>query len=107
MVVLSPVTVVRELNGPPFTESLISYDEASAESSVQLNAMLPVVAGSLFEAQELLGVAAELVAHRCIAGVEVNEARTRGYAAEGLGDATVLATELGYDAVANQTNTQE
>jgi aspartate ammonia-lyase len=76
-------------------------------AQLQLNAMLPVVAGSLFEAQELLGLAAELVAHRCIAGVEVNEARTRGYAAEGFGDVTVLATELGYDLVANQTNTQE
>jgi aspartate ammonia-lyase len=76
-------------------------------AQLQLNAMLPVVAGSMFEAQDLLGLAAELVAHRCIAGVEVNEARTRGYAAEGLGDATVLATELGYDTVAKQTNTQE
>jgi aspartate ammonia-lyase len=67
-------------------------------AQLQLNAMLPVVAGSMFEAQELLGLATEVLAHRCIAGVEVNEARTRGYAAEGLGKATVLASELGYDA---------
>jgi len=40
-------------------------------AQLQLNAMLPVVAGAFFEAQELLAGAATTLADRCIASIEL------------------------------------
>jgi aspartate ammonia-lyase len=69
-------------------------------AQLQLNAMLPVVAGSLFEAQTLLGSAAEVLANRCVSGIEIRDERTRSYARDGLGRVSVLAGTLGYEASA-------
>jgi aspartate ammonia-lyase len=67
-------------------------------AQLQLNAMLPVIASCLFEAQELLGHGTEVLARRCVEGIEVNEDRMRGYSEEGLGQVSVLATQVGYEA---------
>lgn len=65
---------------------------------LQLNAMLPAAAQALLESQSLLASAAETLATRCIAGLEVDEPMLSGRASEGLGAVTELATTLGYAA---------
>jgi aspartate ammonia-lyase len=65
---------------------------------LQLNAMLPVVAVSLFEAQTLLADSCDALARLCIHGIVVNEARLRTYADSGLGELSILAASLGYEA---------
>jgi aspartate ammonia-lyase len=67
-------------------------------AQLQLNAMLPVAASSLLEAQTLLGSAAQALTDRCIEGIEINEERTRSYVDDGLGKTSVLAATLGYEA---------
>jgi aspartate ammonia-lyase len=67
-------------------------------AQLQLNAMLPVVAYSLMEAQDLLAAGAGALADRCVDQIEVNEERTRAYADKGLGGASMLATTHGYEA---------
>jgi aspartate ammonia-lyase len=67
-------------------------------AQLQLNAMLPAVAGALFEAQELLEKASVTLADRCVCDVRVNEIRTRANAREGLGEISVLAATVGYEA---------
>jgi aspartate ammonia-lyase len=66
-------------------------------AQLQLGAMLPVAAGALFEAQDLLGAAAVALAHRCIDQIEINESQTRDNAREGLGEVSVLAATVGYE----------
>jgi aspartate ammonia-lyase len=67
---------------------------------LQLNAMLPAAAQALLESQQLLAVAADTLASRCIAGLEIDESVLAGIAGEGLGEVTELAATMGYGAAA-------
>ena len=64
---------------------------------LQLQAMLPVVAHDLLEAQTDLICGADVMRRRCIAGLEVDLQRVRAYAGEGLGELSELAAEGGYE----------
>ncbi|MBS1886978.1 MAG: aspartate ammonia-lyase [Actinobacteria bacterium] len=66
-------------------------------AQLQLSAMAPAAAASLFEAQDCLRVACEALAERCVAGIAVDEARLGAYAAAGLGELTEAASTLGYE----------
>jgi aspartate ammonia-lyase len=66
-------------------------------AQLQLSPMLPAAADALFESQDLLRLACDSLAQRCVAGIEVDESRTRTYAAEGLGELTAAAAVLGYE----------
>ena len=75
----------------------LSASLALDAAQLQLSAMLPTVAASLFEAQDCLRVACETLAERCIPGVSVDAERLNEYAAAGLGELTEAASVLGYE----------
>jgi aspartate ammonia-lyase len=66
-------------------------------AQLQLNAMIPAAAASLFEAQDCLRVACEVMAERCVPGISIDEQRVGEYAAAGLGELTEAASTLGYE----------
>jgi aspartate ammonia-lyase len=66
-------------------------------AQLQLNAMIPAAAASLFEAQDCLRVACEVMAERCVPGISIDEQRVGEYAAAGLGELTAAASTLGYE----------
>jgi aspartate ammonia-lyase len=66
-------------------------------AQLQLGAMLPAAAASLFEAQDCLRVACEALTDRCIPGIAIDEERGNRYAAAGLGELTEAASVLGYE----------
>lgn len=66
-------------------------------AQLQLGAMLPAAASSLFEAQDCLRFACDGLTERCIRGIVVEEERLNGYAVSGLGQLTEAASVLGYE----------
>jgi aspartate ammonia-lyase len=66
-------------------------------AQLQLSAMVPAAAASLFESQDCLRVACEALSERCIPGISIVEDRVRDYAAAGLGELTEAASVLGYE----------
>ena len=69
--------------------------------SFELNVMMPVIAFNLLQSIEILGNAAELMAERCIDGLEANEERCRELVEGSLAMCTALAPKIGYDAAAS------
>ncbi len=70
---------------------------AGAAGNFELNVMLPVIARNLLSSITLLSSVTRLFADRCIAGVEVDEARCRHYARSTSALATALAPAVGYE----------
>jgi aspartate ammonia-lyase len=66
-------------------------------AQLQLGAMLPAAAASLFEAQDCLRVACEALTDRCVRGITIDEARLNRYATAGLGELTEAVSVLGYE----------
>jgi aspartate ammonia-lyase len=66
-------------------------------AQLQLGAMLPAAAASLFEAQDCLRVACEGLSDRCVRGISIDEERLNQYALAGLGELTEAASVLGYE----------
>jgi aspartate ammonia-lyase len=66
-------------------------------AQLQLGAMLPAAAASLFEAQDCLRVACEALTDRCVRGITIDEERLSRYATAGLGELTEAAAVLGYE----------
>jgi aspartate ammonia-lyase len=66
-------------------------------AQLQLGAMLPAAAASLFDSQDCLRVACEGLTDRCVRGISMNEERLNRYAAAGLGELTEAASVLGYE----------
>ena len=73
---------------------------AVARGSFELNTYLPVIAWNLLESIELLTAAVTLLATRCVAGIEADEAQCRAYAESSPAVATALNPLLGYEVVA-------
>jgi aspartate ammonia-lyase len=67
-------------------------------AQLQLGAMLPAAAASLFDAQDCLRIACEGLTDRCVGGISIDEERLNRYAAAGLGELTEAASVLGYEA---------
>jgi fumarate hydratase class II len=73
---------------------------AGSQGDFELNVMLPVMARNLLESIKLIAAAARMLADRCVAGLEVNEEITRGYAEGSPSIVTPLNRFLGYDEAA-------
>ena len=71
-----------------------------AAGNFELNAMLPLLARNLLESIGLLTVAARLLADRCVAGIEADEARAADLVGRNTAIATALAPRIGYDRAA-------
>jgi len=71
-----------------------------AAGNFELNAMMPLLARNLLESIGLLTVAARLLADRCVAGIEADEARAADLLGRNVTIATALAPTIGYDRAA-------
>jgi len=73
---------------------------AASQGILELNTYLPVMADAVLESATLLGNVAAVFAERCVAGITVDEARTRGYAERTSALATALNPIIGYERAA-------
>ena len=73
---------------------------AASQGILELNTYLPVMADAVLESATLLGNVAAVFADRCVAGITVDEARTRGYAERTSALATALNPIIGYERAA-------
>jgi aspartate ammonia-lyase len=73
---------------------------ASALGSLELNAMMPLMADSLLESLDLLIRACTLFDERCVRGLEACEEKCRAHVAGTVASATALIPVLGYERAA-------
>ena len=73
---------------------------AGLNGSLELNAMMPVIAHNLLESLEILGNAARVLAEKCVRGIVANVARCRAYGERTAALVTAVAPVIGYDAAA-------
>jgi aspartate ammonia-lyase len=73
---------------------------AAEAGQLELNVMMPVVAFNLLQSITILTSASRLLADRCVAGIEADEARCRELAERSPGLATALSPYIGYEAAA-------
>ena len=66
-------------------------------SYLELNVMMPVMAYALLQSVELLASASRVLAEKCVAGIEANEARAAELLERNLSLGTALAPHVGYD----------
>ena len=78
----------------------VTVGYAASQGILELNTYLPVIADALLESATLLGNAARVFAERCVDGITVDEARTRGYAERTSALATALNPIIGYERAA-------
>ena len=78
----------------------VTVGYAASQGILELNTYLPVMADALLESATLLGNVAAVFAERCVAGIEVDEQRTRGYAERTSALATALNPIIGYERAA-------
>ncbi len=71
-----------------------------AAGNFELNIMLPVIARNLLESIRLLASVSRLLADKCVAGIEADEARGRTYALSSPAIATALNPYIGYEEAA-------
>jgi aspartate ammonia-lyase len=69
---------------------------AAQSGQMEINHFEPLIALSLFEQMGLISAAAHSFAARCIAGLEVDEARSYLNLAQSFGVSTVFLKKLGY-----------
>jgi fumarate hydratase class II len=73
---------------------------AGMTGQLELNAMIPVIARNLLESVRLLANVSHAFVDRCLAGLEVDRARTAAWIEQSAALATPLATRIGYDRAA-------
>ena len=73
---------------------------AGAQGHLELNVFKPVIAYNLLQSIRLLADASRSFADRCVAGIEVDEARVAELVDRSLMLATALNPHIGYDAAA-------
>jgi fumarate hydratase, class II len=78
----------------------VTVGYAASQGILELNTYLPVIADALLESATLLGNVATVFAERCVAGIAVDEQRTRGYAERTSALATALNPIIGYERAA-------
>ena len=66
-------------------------------SYLELNVMMPVMAHALLQSIRILSSSADVLAEKCVAGIEANEERTRELLERNLSLGTALAPHIGYD----------
>ena len=78
----------------------VTVGYAASQGILELNTYLPVMADALLESATLLCNVAAVFAERCVAGIVVDEQRTRGYAERTSALATALNPIIGYERAA-------
>ena len=73
---------------------------AGSQGAFEMNVFVPVMARNLLESVRLLAAASRLLADRCVAGIEADEARCLANAEASPAVATALNPHLGYSVVA-------
>jgi aspartate ammonia-lyase len=73
---------------------------AAEAGQLELNAMEPVLAHSLFNSLMLLRRGCVVLAEKCVKGIEADEEQCRRYVEQSLGLATALCPHVGYDMAA-------
>jgi fumarate hydratase class II len=66
----------------------------------ELNVMMPLIAYNLLQSIEILGHAAQLLAEKCVEGIEANVERCEELVEKSLAMVTALVPKIGYDAAA-------
>ncbi|NYI89545.1 fumarate hydratase class II [Amycolatopsis endophytica] len=79
-------------------DAAVAY--AGSQGNFQLNVNLPVIARNVLESARLLAAVSRLLADKVIAGITVNEDRTRAYAEGSPSIVTPLNAYLGYEEAA-------
>ena len=83
---------------------VIGYDAtigfAGTQGNLELNVFLPLIADNLLGSIGLLTRSSQLLADRCVAGIEADAVRARRLAESSPAIATALNDALGYDLVA-------
>ena len=70
---------------------------AAQAGQLELNAFIPLIADNLFESLDLTERATRLLTDKCIAGIEVDEARCRTLLENSAALATAMVPHLGYE----------
>jgi fumarate hydratase class II len=78
----------------------VTVGYAASQGILELNTYLPVMADALLESATLLGNVASVFAERCVAGIAVDEQRSRNYAERTSALATALNPLIGYERAA-------
>jgi aspartate ammonia-lyase len=82
---------------------VVGYDsvltQACALGSLELNAFLPLIAECLLTSCDLLTRGCDLLASRCVVGMEADQARCRAHVEASTAIATALIGALGYERV--------
>ncbi len=73
---------------------------AGAQGNFELNVFVPMIARNLLESIALLTSACTVLAEKCVAGIEANVDRLKGYAESSPSIGTALAPHLGYEVAA-------
>jgi len=73
---------------------------AASQGQFELNVYKPLIAGNVLDSLQLLGDAMHSFAQHCVAGIVVNEARTRELLERTLMLVTALTPHIGYDRAA-------
>jgi fumarate hydratase class II len=71
---------------------------AGANGNLELNVMMPVIARNLLESIRLLASACEVLAHKCVDGIEADGERARQLLERNVIVVTALNPHIGYDA---------
>src|SRR5262245_23674381 len=79
-------------------DAVVGY--AASQGILELNTYLPVMADALLESGTLLGNVARVFADKCVAGIEADVERCRGYAERTSALATALNPIIGYERAA-------
>jgi len=70
---------------------------AAMSGQLELNAFIPSLSYNLFQSLEMLQAAAELLAEKCIRGIEANEEHTRKMLEQSFGLVTAFSPYIGYE----------
>ncbi len=76
----------------------VTVTVAGMQGNFELNVMIPVMARNLVQSIDLLATSTDLLATRCVDGIEANEDRCLSLAELTLATATALNPVIGYDA---------
>lgn len=77
-----------------------TVSQAGGAGQLELNVMMPVMAGNFLHEISILASAINVFSTRCVNGIEANEDQCRNYAEQTLSLATALNNELGYEEAA-------
>jgi fumarate hydratase class II len=85
----------------------VTVGYAASQGILELNTYLPVMADAVLESATLLGNVATVFADRCVAGIDVDVERARGYAERTSALATALNPLIGYERAAAVVHTAQ